>query len=456
MILAHQGGWDDYAQALAAAGILVVLLSNLARHAPHRALPSGARPLRAVAFAVMLATLLIEMVVLGPFGADATVRAAVGNLILPGLGFFHQNLALAIGMMLLAGLAIIAWLRWGVDWLVIVVWTTAIIWAFEVVHPDRAPSQPAGLLLRPLHASHEFFIVMLVVAFLNRVRNAVTSLPGLRRRRRRRPPPLEALGSENLRRLHPVDRARVAGVMAVVERLGQPVPERSLVVATLEDPSMRRRARTLGVIARARLHGDPLQRDNAGVRAALVLWGGSSVSQRDDLKVDARRSWCGVPATEPGWVRPLDATIAAVALAELGEQECVERWIATYETLLAMRGAHRPGSLYCPLAVPGPTGSPWEHAAASALARVLGWIGDDDWAGLRRPALGAAARRGESPQDERLVAAGRIWAQILGDEQALKILHRPRVGRDALAVALDRVAGVVQLSGVPPLNNSAT
>ena len=51
-------------------------------------------------------------------------------------------------------------------------------------------------------------------------------------------------------------------------------------------------------------------------------------------------------------------------------------------------------------------------------------------------------RRGgpAEPEDERLIAAGRIWAVSQGDAQAAKILRRPTVGRDALAVALDHLA----------------
>ena len=89
------------------------------------------------------------------------------------------------------------------------------------------------------------------------------------------------------------------------------------------------------------------------------------------------------------------------------------------------------------------TSQPWEHAAATALARWRGWIGDDDWAVLRRRSLGAAARGARRRDDARLVAAARVWAHLLDDEAATRILDRPTRSTDPIAAALDDVLRAV-------------
>jgi hypothetical protein len=54
--------------------------------------------------------------------------------------------------------------------------------------------------------------------------------------------------------------------------------------------------------------------------------------------------------------------------------------------------------------------------------------------------LGAASRGVSRPDDERLIAAGRVWLAFVDDEVAARVLARPTVGADPLAVALDRLA----------------
>ncbi|HYD08544.1 MAG TPA: hypothetical protein VEA78_00470, partial [Acidimicrobiales bacterium] len=53
---------------------------------------------------------------------------------------------------------------------------------------------------------------------------------------------------------------------------------------------------------------------------------------------------------------------------------------------------------------------------------------------------GAAARGTAHRADERMIAASRIWAGLVGDEAAARILARPTVRRDELAIALDTFA----------------
>jgi hypothetical protein len=83
---------------------------------------------------------------------------------------------------------------------------------------------------------------------------------------------------------------------------------------------------------------------------------------------------------------------------------------------------------------------PWEHAACTGLARSRGWVGDDDWWALRTQALGASARGTDHVHDERLIAGARIWLAFVDDPAASRIVMRPTVRHDPLAVALDLLA----------------
>jgi hypothetical protein len=147
-----------------------------------------------------------------------------------------------------------------------------------------------------------------------------------------------------------------------------------------------------------------------------------------------------VPASEPTWVRPLDATLAAIALSRDGHAVAGDAWSAMLRGPFALRRGHRAACWWTPLGVRIGSAPVWEHAATTALARAHGWCGDDDWVALRPRLLGAAARGAAEPADERAIAAGRLWLVHVRDEQAARILARPTVHRDALAVALDRLA----------------
>ena len=185
-------------------------------------------------------------------------------------------------------------------------------------------------------------------------------------------------------------------------------------------------------------------RDHAAPRAALALAGVLDGDAIDRFREDASRAVAGVPASEPTWVRPLDATLAAVALTRIGETAAGDRWATVWHTNLALRNGHRPAGWWTPLGIRIATAPLWEHAAASALARAHGWHHperpDADWQAIRRRLLGAAARGSAAVDDERAIAAGRLWLAFADDEQAARILSRPTVQHDPLAVALDRLA----------------
>jgi hypothetical protein len=106
-----------------------------------------------------------------------------------------------------------------------------------------------------------------------------------------------------------------------------------------------------------------------------------------------------------------------------------------------LRHGHRPSALWTPGALRGPRGATWEHVAATGLARAAGWIeSDDDWQAVRTRTLAAAARGSAVADDERLVAAGRLWLGTVDDDQATRILGRVTVHLDPIAVALAAVA----------------
>jgi hypothetical protein len=139
-------------------------------------------------------------------------------------------------------------------------------------------------------------------------------------------------------------------------------------------------------------------------------------------------------------VRTLDATLAAAALEELGETGGGERWRAMLAGPLALRRGHRPAWWWSPLGIAAGRCLDWEHAAATAVAHERGWIGADDWPALRKRVLGAAARGSSRRDDERLIASGRAWLALVDDPGAERIVSRPTVCHDPLAVAIDTLA----------------
>jgi hypothetical protein len=63
---------------------------------------------------------------------------------------------------------------------------------------------------------------------------------------------------------------------------------------------------------------------------------------------EARSRSAGVPDSEPTWIRPLDGTLAALALQELGADDCVARWRWIFRTRFAFRHGRRPAALHTP------------------------------------------------------------------------------------------------------------
>lgn len=359
---------------------------------------------------------------------------AVRSMLVPGSGLLEARPVLAAAFLALAVTATVSWLRWGVDWAVVAVVAAAMAasaaWG-SVDHGDEVAVR--------VRAAHEFPLVLAVVGALGWARAVLGRAPGfgwLAGRRARED------DDRSLTDLAPVDRCRAVAIAA----LAGDVTETAAAGAAADDVA--RRARRVGLAARLRRGGDPFRGEHAHARAALALTGQLDHDARQRFVADADASPVGVPASEPGWVRILDATLAAAALEELGEQGHARRWSEVLSGPLAVRRGHRPAWLWSPLGLAAGRTLDWEHAAATAIARSRGWNGADDWPVLRQRVLGAAARGTGRRDDERLVAAGRVWLALVDDPAAERIVARPTVRHDPLAVALDTYA--TRLRAEPP------
>lgn len=390
-----------------------------------RSTPPKARAVRA---ALLVGSLVVPLVLV-TWGGHRGVHMA-RNLLFPGAGVIDHYWWLALVFATAAIAATVLWLAWGAGWLVavVVVVSTVCSGLLAGEHPLATQSASSPRLVQ---LAHEFPLVVLVVAALSWVRTVFGRVPGIRRlvARRHR----ERNGSD-LASVNPVDRARAAAIVLLVDPCA---PDAAAVGWELD---VRRRARRVGAWARLRFTGDPFRRDHAHARTAQCLSGRLDDASIRGFASEADRTSLGVPCSEPSWVRPLDATLAALALRRAGDERAGLRWAVGLETAFRLHRGHRPAWWWTPLDIGSGTSPGWEHAAFTGLARAAGWVDDSDWAVLRRRALGAAARGNAHPDDERLIAAARVWLAFVVDPDAHRILHRPGVRHDPLACALDRLA----------------
>jgi hypothetical protein len=382
------------------------------------------RRVLALGVAVALPVLLVRV------GGHAGVHMA-RNLLVPGAGVLDHAPILAIALVVLAVGATVLWLRWGADWALVAVVVLAMVLSLAL-SGGGGDHDAAGLGPPVARAAHEFPLVVLVVAALAWTRSVLGRTPGVRhlvgRRHRGRQ------GAVDLASLPVVDRCRAIAVRVLA---GVDGTDDRVAVGGVD---VQARARRVGLVTRGRVGGDPWRRDHAHARAARLLVGVASPHDAASLDADARRTGLGVPCSEPTWIRPLDATLAALALQRSGRPGAAAAWARALQGELGLRRGHRPAWWWTPLGIGAGSMPAWEHAATTALARSAGWIGDGDWTALRRRALGAAARGGGQPDDERLIAAARCWLALVDDLEAERIVTRPGVRRDPLACALDALA----------------
>lgn len=350
---------------------------------------------------------------------------AARSLLVPGAGLLEAAPLAGVAFALLAVAATVAWLRWGTDWIVAGVVVAAMMasaWWGSVDHAGAA----ADAWPAPALAAHEFPLVVLIIGFLAWLRSALGSVPGFGWVRGRRSRPDQR---RDLADLPPVERCRAASILALAGRADDEVR------AAIARPDVAARARRIGLAARFRTGGDPFRRDHAHARTAALLTDSAGPHVRDRFRADAHPD-AGVPASEPGFVRLLDGTLAAIALDQ-------PAWARMLRGPFGVRRGHRPAWWWTPLGLPAGRAVDWEHAAATALAHERGWIDASDWPLLRRRVLGAAARGVARRDDERLIAAGRIWLALVDDPAAARVVERPTVRHDPLARALDTYATVL-------------
>ena len=374
----------------------------------------------------------VAVIALAGLGFGHRGQHVARGVLFPGAGLIDERPILAAFCLAATVLATVAWMRWGADWLVATTVVTSVtLSALAVSVASHATDLQPGRWV-PSAAAHEFPLVIIVVAVIAWIRALTLRVPfvaswvGARHRRRG--------GLNDIGCLSPVDRSRTAAVLALVggEQL-------TLAAAIAADPAVIVRARRVGLVARFRTGGDPMRRDHAHARAALVLTGSLDATGVQRLTDDTDRHPLGVVCSELGWVRPLDATLTALALTRSGGDPT--RWIAAFEQQFALNRRHRPAWWWTPLGIGAGSMPAWEHAATTCLARAAGWIDHDrDWGALRRSALGASARGTSIAADERLIASARILAALAGDTEATRLLARPTIQHDPLAVALELLA----------------
>lgn len=351
------------------------------------------------------------------FGVGHRGVHAFRSLILPGAGLYdHNHLYIGIAFTVLALLATLSWLQWGTDIILIAVVLTAVITS-ALVDPNIHSSSTVQ------QSAHEFPLIIVIAGALSWIRVAFGKT-GLVRK-----VPQHLDGIAHINSLPPVQRCQAA---TIAELAGV-----SVEIATADIDT---RARRINLFARGKVTTPPYFRYHSYARTMKLARGEASVDEIDAFITESRNSPLGVPDSEPTWSRFLDSTLAAIAMHKAGETHAVETWSRAMNTHFAPRKGHRPSSIWTPLAIRMTHAAPWEHATATALAHAEGLLDSSDWQYVRKSSLGAAARGARTTHDQRLVAAGRMWATMLKDEAASHILNKPAIGSDPMAAALNAYA----------------
>lgn len=421
------------------------------------------------------AFLALDVLAIGVLPLPERVTAGVRSAVAPGLGLIPDDPVVAAVLLAAAFVCTWGWLRWGTSVPFIATWWVGIVLTVRLFSEDAHThvataalpgADRGGLVL----GAHELTWVMAVYAMTYWTGLVIQRMPCVNRltawRRRARPADKRALLY-----LPAVDRARAVSLWGLAREAGATAPEAELLHTALGAPSLRRRARMVCLLAHGRWPGDPFARDNAPMRAALILrphpptpspgfagegepgrrrarlgHSGRDESVADGALADSWRSALGMPASEPGWVGLLDGTLLAAALTARGHAEAGERWAFVLGRWFALNRGHRPEARHDFLGLSRARAPGWEHATATVIAAAHGWCdAAAEWQALRRPVLGAIGRGGRTQEDNRLVAAGRCWEALVGDTEAGRLLRRVTSSpRDPIAQALDGIAGALR------------
>lgn len=348
----------------------------------------------------------------------------VQNLLVPGLGLQERSVVLAIFVFATMIIGIIAWIRWGVDWLPLAIVTLSTAAAgLPLSGSIDHHAMVSNITPQYYAAAHEFPIVVAVVAALFWLQGVMRSIP-LLRRLVTRPVSQSPAGVELL----PAVEASQGAILGCLANSKSPGLARAA-----DSKQVQQRAKWIGRVARFRFGEDAFAVDHGLARAALCMHQLLSQDQLDRFLSDAKKAPGGVPCSEPGWVRLLDGTLTAIALHEAGDQAAGDRWQKMLAEKFPLKRGHRAATCWVPLGMSLGNATLWEHALALALARHYNWSDDGDWQALRPALLGAASRGVQVVDDERAIAAGRLWLRWTNDEQAERILTRPTIGSDPVA-----------------------
>ena len=102
-------------------------------------------------------TLVVPMVLSLGFGHRGAHAAR--NLLLPGAGLIDERRALGALFVLATVGSVVVWMRWGADWMVLMVLATSIALSLGLRPAPSLHASPVG----PVQAAHEFPVVVLVV-----------------------------------------------------------------------------------------------------------------------------------------------------------------------------------------------------------------------------------------------------------------------------------------------------
>jgi hypothetical protein len=254
---------------------------------------------------VVGASLAVPIVLV--FGLEHRGVHMMRSMVVPGAGLVGSNNLLAATCLLAAAGATVAWVRWGMDWLLAAVVIGAVTASGLVSDAHGAvtssmESVSSATGVKPLAAAHEFPLVLLAAGLISWFRTVAGRVPGLSHLARRRGRTSDGLGSVD--RLRPLDRSRTAAVIALAG-------ETELAAVIANDPAIEQRARRVGMWARWRIGGDAFRTDHAHARAARILAG--SDSRPNDVTdtasgttefarrfvTDSERTGTGVPCSEP-------------------------------------------------------------------------------------------------------------------------------------------------------------
>ena len=375
-------------------------------------------PRRRIGGALLVTLLVLDVVAILGLGPDRWV-AVTRNLLFPGLGLLETNATLGLAFVALALFALLMWVRWGAAWMVAAVWLSGVIVALAVVAPTSPQAAAPIAVARPAPCRSWS-------APTSSPRSCSSWLLSLgrgpgwldSRASARSCVGVGAAGRKVSKRWPALPRSIALGPRRSwpsSQRLGADVPDPAAIVAEVQAPDMARRAKRVALVARWHLGGDPLR---GTTPRCAPRWPSGARSRRSRWRISAPMPATNGPAcppASPGGCGCWTARSPRSPSTRSASRRRSERWQVVTGSVFALRGGHRPSCAYAPLAVAGPwapdVGARGRHCPRRSHGARRSRTGPP----CASARLGAAARGPSRPDDERLIAAGRIHARLAGD-----------------------------------------